>query len=102
MQPDAEPNRAPSPSTPAPSDLITKLRYHVIRWFWFIPDRLTDEQMARTPEWCFDAMNWIKLAVAKTLCAMVGHEPTCDQCCRPEHDYCLWCETLTPGKAHRP
>lgn len=36
------------------------------------------------------------------LCEGLGHQPTRDQCNRPEHDYCVWCRAKTPGQAHAP
>ena len=35
----------------------------------------------------------------KLICDKVGHTPIQDQCCKPEHDFCLWCRVLTPGQA---
>ena len=43
-------------------------------------------------------------SVAKALekfCAKLGHSPVADQCNRPEHDYCRFCATKTPGLATR-
>lgn len=36
----------------------------------------------------------------KMLCEHVGHEPVSDQCGKPEHDFCHWCNKLMPGAAH--
>lgn len=39
--------------------------------------------------------------VGRALCAAWGHEPTADQCGRPEHDFCLCCGERTPHQATR-
>lgn len=39
------------------------------------------------------------VVVARALCAVWGHDPTADQCNRPEHDYCVYCGTRTPNQA---
>ena len=35
------------------------------------------------------------------MCEQLGHEPVPDQCGIPEHDYCMWCQYPTPGRAER-
>lgn len=35
------------------------------------------------------------------LCKLFGHEPVADQCNRPEHDLCLWCQRSMPDQAQR-
>jgi hypothetical protein len=36
-----------------------------------------------------------------SFCQYLGHSPEEDQCGKPEHDYCIWCEERTPGQASR-
>lgn len=35
------------------------------------------------------------------LCHLFGHKPIADQCNKPEHDYCVWCERRMPWAALR-
>jgi hypothetical protein len=45
-------------------------------------------------------MQWIWLEwVNKALCIPFGHEVIADQCMKPEHDYCLYCNRLVPHGA---
>jgi hypothetical protein len=60
----------------------------------------------RTMHWLWDGPgrhlpDGLTTVVARLLCRRYGHEPTCDQCHRPEHDFCVWCNKLMPGQAHR-
>lgn len=50
--------------------------------------------MSHTPWWIND---WGQ----KILCRVTGHDPQQDQCLRPEHDFCIWCNKSMPGKAPR-
>lgn len=45
-------------------------------------------------DWPYDAAQWV-------ICRAFGHDPAMDQCGRPEHDFCLWCRKLMPGRASR-
>lgn len=52
-----------------------------------------------------DTFEWfqdhVETPLRKLLCDTYGHSPTADQCGRPEHDFCVTCETLMPGAAPR-
>lgn len=82
--------------------LLEQLRSDIVRSLWFTPDRLTASQIDRVPDWAWTAYGWITDVTARACCLIVGHEPVCDQCCQPEHDFCVWCKTLTPGQARHP
>lgn len=41
----------------------------------------------------------LKEELMSKLCAFLGHRPEMDQCGRPEHDLCTWCQASTPGEA---
>lgn len=70
-------------------------RRRFMHWLWANQDRLPD----RVLDWrIFD---WVATFAAWLGCKLAGHEPTCDQCGRPEHDYCLWCAKSMPNQAPR-
>lgn len=38
----------------------------------------------------------------RALCLIYGHEAIPDQCNKPEHDLCAYCQKPMPGTAHGP
>lgn len=38
----------------------------------------------------------------RLLCIYFGHKPVADQCDKPEHDFCVYCNKLMPNSAHGP
>lgn len=69
-----------------------KLREDLMRWFWnyenTVPDDLLDSAEFEEFEEKFKTF----------VCEFVGeHDPTPDQCNKPEHDFCLWCLRRTPN-----
>lgn len=42
--------------------------------------------------------NLLEAAIFNVLCDRYGHEVEDDQCMRPDHRYCLWCNTLMPNQ----
>ena len=71
------------------------LRRRAMHWLW----RHEDDW----PDWLLDngVFCWATERFAAIGCWFAGHDPVCDQCGRPEHDYCAWCMRLTPGQAHK-
>jgi hypothetical protein len=66
---------------------MSDLRKRVMHWVW-----------DGRPEWTWSIRDeWI----GRPLCWLFGHEAICDQCHKPDHDYCCWCRKLMPGRAHR-
>jgi hypothetical protein len=43
--------------------------------------------------------HWLNTAGQWVTCRVAGHEPERDQCGRPEHDFCLWCNKSMPHAA---
>lgn len=53
-----------------------------------------------------EAFGSLQIALIETparwlLCRLFGHKPIPDQCGRPEHDFCVWCNHALPGAALR-
>ncbi len=67
------------------------LRWRIIRWSWFLPDRLSDKTLGRIPEWLYDLWGWAETNLARALCAVAGHELH-SGCGCPEHAACIWCK----------
>lgn len=59
-----------------------------MHWLW---DGWPSEH---APDWTVRLASWIG-------CRIGGHEPTGDQCGKPEHDFCLWCSKSMPFQALR-
>jgi len=72
-----------------------------MRWLWFIPDRVSERTMDKTPDFLWNALDWITDKVGKITCFFVGHEPT-TECGIPAHDYCFWCKKSMPGEYKGP
>jgi hypothetical protein len=74
------------------------LRKRIMHWMW-----------DGRPEWTWPLSDnwplnrWLSLddAVGRVLCVFYGHDPICDQCHKPDHDFCSWCRRSMPGMAHR-
>lgn len=65
------------------------MRARVMRWLW------RDDR----PEWADRVIDPLIGPVSRLLCLAYGHMPERDQCGRPEHDFCLWCNKRMPGAA---
>lgn len=44
---------------------------------------------------------WVRSVAQQALCLLFRHDPVRDQCNRPDHDFCLWCQKSMPGRARR-
>lgn len=66
-------------------------------WLW-----LTDGQYdAAGSDWHYMWRGWLETPGVKALCFTFGHKPIPDQCNKPEHDLCVFCNKLMPYKAER-
>lgn len=45
---------------------------------------------------------YIENPILWLLCKIYGHEPVMDQCAKPEHDHCVYCNKLLPNMVSRP
>jgi hypothetical protein len=63
----------------------------------------TDDWMVdfTLPDRAIDAVMSLTDKAQQGFCLVLGHHSAIDQCMKPEHDFCIWCERRTPGKADR-
>lgn len=69
--------------------------------FWLHDGPISEWLCDHNIGWLDSAYSHLIDAVADVLCALYDHEPICDQCHKPEHDFCCWCHKRMPGQAHR-
>lgn len=72
-------------------------------WMW-----LTDGQYDLLQKWKVKDDNWVwwigdrvQTAGCWVLCHTFGHKPVPDQCNKPEHDFCVFCNKPMPFLADR-
>jgi len=70
---------------------MKKLRARFFNWLW------DDSKSIWLTDFISDHIKFI----LKFLCFLAGHEPVEDNCGIPEHDYCVFCNNVMPGQAHK-
>lgn len=71
--------------------------HRVYFWLW---DGMYDRLSLDGPDWPYGLLDTLVERPAKwLLCKVYGHEPVHDQCGKPEHDHCAWCNRAMPRAA---
>ena len=72
-------------------------------YFW-LTDIQFDYIARKYPDdnWRWEVHEWINIVGVKALCLIFGHHPGPDQCNKPEHDLCNFCNKRMPYQAERP
>jgi hypothetical protein len=72
------------------------------RVYSWLSDGIYDRLPQDGADWPLNVLNaLIERPGRWVLCKLYGHEPVRDQCGRPEHDFCGWCNRPMPGGADR-
>ncbi len=60
-----------------------------------VEDLSLEDVQFLTPE--IDAFSKAAEKLLEKLCGKLGHQSIQDNCAKPEHDFCRFCNTITPG-----